>query len=120
MLALEENQKRQLEVEISRLTLEKNEANKVARRMESTMNRVLHQAKLQQKDKCLDVLSQCHVHFNRLMEVSGCETFCLRWEQALLDPLARVFLGLKEYDALNKVESKNMTWTTTCRRRISW
>ena len=41
------------------------------------------------------------------MEVFGCETFRLGWEQALLDPLARVFSGPEEYNALNKVESKN-------------
>ena len=41
------------------------------------------------------------------MEVSSCETFCLGWEQALLDPSARVFSGPEEYNALNKVESKN-------------
>jgi len=41
------------------------------------------------------------------MEVFGCKTFCLRWEQALLDPSARVFSASEEYDTLNKVESKN-------------
>ena len=41
------------------------------------------------------------------MEVSGCETFRLGWEQALTDPSARIILGPEEYDALNKIEGKN-------------
>ena len=107
MLALEENRGRQLEVEISSLTRKKREAEEAARAIESEMNRALHQAKLQQKDKCLEVLSQSHSQFSRLMEVSSCETFRIGWEQALTDPLARIISCPEEYDALNKIEDKN-------------
>ena len=69
MLALEENRGRQLEVEISSLTRKKREVEEAARAIESEMNKALHQAKLQQKDKCLEVLSQSHSRFSRLMEV---------------------------------------------------
>ena len=41
------------------------------------------------------------------MEVSGCETFHLGWEQALQDPSAQIFSSLEEYNALNKVEGRN-------------
>ena len=41
------------------------------------------------------------------MEVFGCEAFRLGWEQALSDPSERVFTGPDDYDALNKVESRN-------------
>ena len=92
MFALEENHNKQLQVEISGLKHEKNEACEAARRTKLTMNRVLYQAKHHEKHKCLEVLSQSYSRFNRLMEVIGCETFCLGWEQALLDPLARIFL----------------------------
>ena len=64
MLALEENRGRQLEVEISSLTRKKKEAEEAARTIESDMNRALYQAKLQQKDKCLEVLSQSHSWFS--------------------------------------------------------
>ena len=55
----------------------------------------------------MDVLSQSHSRFNHLMEVSGCEAFRLRWEQAFLDPSAHVFVGSDDYDALNQIENKN-------------
>ena len=57
MLALEENNNRQLEVEVSGLTREKDEAMEVARRIEVKVNQKMHQAKLQQKEKCMEVLS---------------------------------------------------------------
>ena len=107
MYALEENRGRQQEVEISGLTRKKKEAEEAARMMELEMNRSLQQAKVQQRDKCFEVLSQSHLRFNRLMEVSSCETFRLGWEQALTDPSARIFSGPDEYDALNKIESNN-------------
>ena len=75
MLALEENRGRQLEVEVSSLTCKKKEAEEAARMIDSEMNRALQRTKLQQKDKCLEVLSQSHSLFNHLMEVSSCETF---------------------------------------------
>ena len=107
MLALEENRGRQLEVEVSSLTRKKRKDEEAARMIESDMNRALQWAKLQQRDKCLEVLSQSHSWFNRLMEVSSCETFRLGWEQALSDPSTRVISGPDEYDALNKIEGKN-------------
>ena len=67
----------------------------------------MHQAKLQQKEKCMEVLSPSHLRFNCLMEVSGCEAFRLGQEQALLDPSARVFVVPDDYDALNQIENKN-------------
>ena len=103
MFSLEENHNKQLQVEISGLTREKDEAYEVAHGIESMMNHALHQAKYHEKDKCLEVLSQSHSRFNRLMEVSGCKTFRLGWEQVLLDPSAQVFSSSEEYDALNKV-----------------
>ena len=107
MLALEENRGRTLEVEVSSLTRKKEEAVEAARRIESEMNRSLQQARVQQREKCLEVLSQSHSRFNRLMEVSSCETFRLGWEQALSDPSARVISSPEKYDALNKIEAKN-------------
>ena len=107
MLALEENKNRQLEVEISRLTREKDEVIEATRIMEVKMNRALYQVKLQQKDKCLEVLSQSHSRFNHLIEVSGCEAFPLELEQALLDPLVRVFTVPEGYNAQNKVGNNN-------------
>lgn len=53
------------------------------------------------------MLSQSHSWFIRLMEVSGSEAFRLGWEQALMDPLARLISGPEEYDALNHVKGKN-------------
>ncbi|KAL5571146.1 hypothetical protein UlMin_020743 [Ulmus minor] len=55
------------------------------------MNRSLQQAKVQQREKCLEVLSQSHLRFSCLMEVSSYETFWLGWEQALMDPSERIF-----------------------------
>ena len=107
MLALEENRGRTLEVEISNLTRKKKEAEEAAQTIESEMNRSLQQAKVQRREKCLEVLSHSHLRFNRLMEVSSCETFRLGWEQALMDPSARIISGPEEYDALNKIEGKN-------------
>ena len=107
MLAFEENQGRTLQLEVSSLTREKQEAVEAARRIESEMNRSLQQASVQQREKCLEVLSQSHSRFNRLMEVSSCETFRLGWEQALMNPSARVISSLEEYDSLNKIEGKN-------------
>ena len=101
MFSHEENHNKQLKVEISGLTREKDEAYEADRRIESMMNHALHQAKHHEKEKCLEVLSQSHSRFNHLMEFSGCETFRLGWEQALLDPSARVFSSPKDYDALN-------------------
>ena len=75
MYAVEENRVRQQEVEISGLLRQKKEAEEAARMMEVAMNRSLEQAKVQQRDKCFEVLSQSHSRFNRLMEVSSCETF---------------------------------------------
>ena len=77
MLALEENKIRQLEVKILGLKHKKDEATEAACRMDLTMNRALYQAKLQQKEKCIEVLYQIHPHFNRLLEVSGCKAFHL-------------------------------------------
>ena len=57
MLALEENRGRTLEVEISNLTRKKKEAEEAARTIESEMNRSLQQAKVQWREKCLEVLS---------------------------------------------------------------
>lgn len=107
MLALEENRGRTLEVELSQLTRQKKEVEEAARMMESEMNRSLEQAKAQQREKCFEVLSQSHSRFSRLMEVSGSEAFRLGWEQALMDPSARLISGPEEYDALNHVEEKN-------------
>ena len=107
MYAVEENRGKQQEVEISGLLRKKKEAEEAARMMELEMNRSLEQAKVQQRDKCFEVLSQSHSRFNRLMEVSSCETFRLGWEQALTDPSARIFSSPDEYDAINKVESNN-------------
>ena len=75
--------------------------------MELEMNRSLQQAKVQRREKCLEVLSQSHSWFNRLMEISSCETFRLGWEQALKDPSARIISSPEEYDDLNKIERKN-------------
>ena len=75
--------------------------------MELKVNQKMHQTKLQQKEKCMKVMSQSHSRFNCLMEVSGCKAFWLGWEQALLDPLARVFAGPDDYDALKQIENKN-------------
>ena len=55
----------------------------------------------------MEALSQSHLRFNRLMEVSGYKTFRLGWEQALLDPSACAFAGPDDYDALNQNENKN-------------
>ena len=107
MYALEENRGRQQEVEISGLIRKRKEAEEAARSIELEMNRSLQQAKVQQREKCFEVLSQSHSRFNRLMEVSSCETFRLGWEQALMDPSARIISGPDEYDALNRIESKN-------------
>ena len=68
------------------------------------MNRALYQAKLQQKEKCIKVLSHSPSHFNRLLEVSSYEAFRLRWDQALSDRSTCVFSGPDEYNDLNKVE----------------
>ena len=107
MYAVEENRGKQQEVEISGLIRKKNEAEEAARIVESEMNRCLQQAKVQQREKCFEVLSQSHSCFNRLMEVSSCETFRLGWEQALMNPSARVISSPEEYDSLNKIEGKN-------------
>ena len=107
MYAVEENRGRQQEVEISGLIRKKKEAEEAARTAESEMNRCLQQAKVQQREKCFEVLMQSHSRFNRLMEVSSCETFRLGWEQALMDPSARTISGPDEYDALSKIESGN-------------
>ena len=50
MMAFEENNNRQLEVEILGLTRDKNEAMEATRRIEVKANQSLHQAKLQQKE----------------------------------------------------------------------
>ena len=92
---------------MSGLTCEKNEAMEATRRMEVKMNQAMHQAKLQQKEKYMEVLSQSHSRFNRLMEVSGYKAFRLGWEQALVEPLAHVFVGLDDNDAPNHIENKN-------------
>ena len=55
MLSLKENNNRQLDVEMSGLVREKNEAMEAARRMEVKMNQAMHQAKLQLKEKCMEV-----------------------------------------------------------------
>ena len=107
MLTLEENRGRTLEGEVSSLTRKKEEAEEAARAIESEMNRSLQQAKVQQREKCFEVLSQSHLRFNRLMEISSCQTFQLGWEQALTDPSARIISSPDEYDALNKIESKS-------------
>ena len=107
MLTFKENRGRTLQVEVSSLTRKKEEAVEAARRIESEMNRSLQQASVQQREKCLEVLSQSHSRFNRLMEVSSCETFRLGWEQALMNPSARVISSPEEYDALNKIKGKN-------------
>ena len=77
MYAVEENRGKQQEVEISGLLRKKKEAEEATRMMELEMNRSLEQAKVQQRDKCFEVLSQSHSRFNRLMEVSSYETFRL-------------------------------------------
>ena len=107
MYALEENRGRQQEVEISGLIRKKKEAEEAARAIESEMNRSLQQAKVQQREKCLEVLSQSHSRFNRLMEISSCETFRLGCEQALKDPSVQIISSPEEYDDLNKIEHKN-------------
>ena len=76
------------------LIREKNEASEAARMMEVKMNRTLYLAKLQQKKKCLEVLSQSHSRFSRLLEVFGYRAFDLGWEWALQDPSACDFAGL--------------------------
>ena len=53
------------------------------------------------------MLSQCHSCFNCFCEISNCEAFHLTWEQALLDPLLRNFIGPEDYDKLNRVECNN-------------
>ena len=107
MFALKENHNKQLQVEISGLKREKDEACEAAHRTKLAMNRALHQVKYHEKDKCFKVLSQSHTRFNRLMEISGYKAFRLGWEQALTDPSAPIFSGPEEYDALNKIEGGN-------------
>ena len=107
MFSIEENHNKQLQVKIFGLKREKSKACEATRRVELTMNRTLHQAQTHEKERCLEVLTQSHTRFNCLMEISSCEAFRLGWEQALTDPLARIFSSPKEYDALNKIESGN-------------
>ena len=71
------------------------------------MNKALHKAKLQEKEKCLHVLTQSHTRFSCLNEVSICETFHLGQEHALLDPLAHDFFGPEAFDAANRVDINN-------------
>ena len=66
MFALEENHNRQLQVKISGLTREKDEAYEADHRIESMMNHALHQAKHHEKEKCLEVLSQSHSCYGSL------------------------------------------------------
>ena len=107
MFTLEENHNRQPQVEISSLKHEISEAYEAARRVELTINCALHWAQVHKKERCLEVLSQSHTRFNRLMEISGCEAFYLGWEQALTDHSEHIFSGPEEYDALNKIEGGN-------------
>ena len=71
------------------------------------MNQALYQARLDQKKKCHQVLSQSHSHFNRFCEIFGCEALPLGWEQALLYPVQWSFSSLEDYDNLNRVENNN-------------
>ena len=71
------------------------------------MNQALYEAKLDQKKKCHQVLSQSHSRFNYVYEISGYEAFRLGQKQALLDPLQRSFFGPEHYDDLNRVDSNN-------------
>ena len=89
MYALEENHNRQLLLDIS------------------ILKRAAQQAQTHKKERCLEVLTQSHTRFNRLMEISGSEAFRLGWEQAMTEPSARLFSGPDEYDALNKIEGRN-------------
>ena len=89
MFALEENHNRQLQVDISAL------------------KRALQQAQTHEKERCLEVLTQSHTRFNRLMEISGSEAFHLGWEQDMIEPSVRLFSRPDEYDALNKIEGRN-------------
>ena len=89
MYALEENHNRQLLLEIS------------------ILKRAAKPSETHKKERCLEVLTQSHSRFNRLMEISGSEAFRLGWEQAMTEPSARLFCGPDEYDALNKIERRN-------------
>ena len=89
MYALEENYNKQLLLDIS------------------ILKRATQQAETHKKERCLEVLTQSHSRFNRLMEISGSEAFRLGWEQAMTEPSARLFCGPEEYDALNKIEGRN-------------
>ena len=89
------------------MSIVKSEACEAAHKVELTMNCALHQAQVHEKERCLEVLSQSHTHFNCPMEILGYEAFCLGWEQILTNPLARIFSSPEEYDALNKIESGN-------------
>ena len=106
-LTLKENKKCQREVEIAQLKRKRDHGLEVGQLLEVKMNHALYQAKLDQKKKCLQVLSQSHLCFNRFYEISGCEAFRLGSEQALLDPLQWSFSGPVDYDNLNRVKSNN-------------
>ena len=89
MYALEENHNRQLLLDIS------------------ILKQAAQQAETHKKERYLEVLTQSHSWFNRLMEISGSEAFRLGWEQAMTEPSARLFSGPDEYDVLNKIEGRN-------------
>ena len=106
-LSLKENKNSQWEVEGAQLKRERDQALEAGLLLEVKMNHALYQAKLNQKKKCLQVLSQSHSCFNCFYEISGCEAFRLGSEQALLDPLQWSFSGPVDYDNLNRVKSNN-------------
>lgn len=106
-LTAENKKNKLLEIELTKLKLEKEQVLEASRLMEVEMNKALHKAKPQEKEKCLHVLTQSHTRFSRLNEVSDCKAFRLGWEQALLDPLVHNFFDPKAFDAVNRVESNN-------------
>ena len=96
-----------LEAQLSWTASEKDQALELPCSQEREKNKAIQSAKVQEKEKCIHILTHSHSRFSRLNEISSCEAFQLGWEQALLDLTAHDFSGLNAFNVANQVEVNN-------------
>ena len=96
-----------LEAQLSWTASEKDQALELPCSQEREKNKAIQSAKVQEKEKCIHILTHSHSRFSRLNEISSCEAFQLGWELALLDSAACIFSSPDAFDAANQVEVNN-------------